>query len=46
MTAQLTARAALDLFPRIKTWGEVMLSDWRLAVTAALFCTGVLVTCI
>jgi dienelactone hydrolase len=27
-------------------WGKRMLTDWRLAATAAIFCTGVLVTCI
>jgi dienelactone hydrolase len=29
-----------------KIWGKRMLTDWRLAATAAIFCTGVLVTCI
>jgi dienelactone hydrolase len=27
-------------------WGKRMLTDWRLAATAAIFCTGVLLTCI
>jgi dienelactone hydrolase len=27
-------------------WGKPMLTDWRVAVTGAIFCTGILLTCI
>jgi pimeloyl-ACP methyl ester carboxylesterase len=27
-------------------WGETMQADWRVAVTAAIFCTGVWLTCV
>src|SRR6476660_6185139 len=45
---KLTVRRPLDLVLQItkKHLGEAMLTDWRLAAAAAIFCTGLLVTCI
>jgi hypothetical protein len=44
---KLTATPPLDLVVGIKeNTGETMLTDWRVAAAAAVFCTGLLVTCI
>jgi hypothetical protein len=44
----LTGRSSLGLVASSnkKILGEPMLANWRFAVTAAIFCTAVLVTCI
>src|SRR5262249_31760592 len=45
---KLTARRLLDLvLPITKNiWGKPMLTDWRAAVAAVIFCTALLITCI